>query len=69
MYAYPWGIPGGWSKDNKIHFIAHSHGAPTARYLQYLMSIDYFNQNLETKVDKSDWIASITCLSGLNNGN
>ena len=33
-----------------------------------MLSIDYFNYNNETKTDKSNWIASITCLSGCNNG-
>jgi len=33
MLAYPNGIPGGWCKHRKIHFIGHSLGAITARYL------------------------------------
>lgn len=27
IYAFPNGIPGGWSKERKIHFVAHSQGA------------------------------------------
>lgn len=68
MYAFPYGIPGGWSNNRKIHIVAHSQGAPTVRYLQYLLSIDYFNDGSRVKEDRSDWIASLTCLSGCNNG-
>jgi len=32
------------------------------------MSIDYFNDGSSPKVDKSNWFASITCLSGALNG-
>lgn len=38
------------------------------RYLQYLLSIDYFSLPGEAKVDKSDWVASVTALSGCHNG-
>ena len=44
-YAYPDGLPGGWNFKNKVHLIGHSMGSQTIRYLQYLLSIDYFNQN------------------------
>jgi hypothetical protein len=27
IYAYPNGIPGGWCKHRKIHFVGHSWGA------------------------------------------
>jgi hypothetical protein len=36
--------------------------------LQYLLSIDYFALPGEPKVDKSDWIASVTAISGCLNG-
>lgn len=45
IIAYPDGIPGGWSSIRKVHFIGHSMGAQTVRYLQNLMSYDYFEQN------------------------
>ena len=32
------------------------------------MSIDYFSLDGQPKVDKSDWFASISCLSGCLNG-
>ena len=32
------------------------------------MSIDYFSLEGQPKVDKSDWFASISCLSGCLNG-
>jgi hypothetical protein len=44
LLAFPDGIPGGWNSIRKAHFIGHSMGAQTIRYLQYLMSIDYFSQ-------------------------
>ena len=44
MLAYPDGLPGGWNKERKVHFIAHSQGTITVRYLQYLLSIDYFGR-------------------------
>ena len=80
VLAYPDGIPGGWCKHRKIHFVGHSQGAQTVRYLQYLLQIDYFKGtneecdkcmkvHLEGKTDKSDWIASLTSLNGLLNGN
>jgi len=27
IYAFPSGVPEGWSRERKIHFIAHSQGA------------------------------------------
>lgn len=44
-------------------------GAPTVRHLQYLLSIDYFNADPSgARVDKSDWVASMTCISPAFNG-
>ena len=63
IYAFPHGVPCGWSKHKKLHFIAHSMGAQTVRHLQYLMSIDYFKDGTG-----ADWFASVTCLSGCING-
>ena len=68
IYGFPQGLPGGWSKQRKVHFIAHSQGAQTVRYLQYLMSIDYFSLPGEPKTDKSDWFASVTTVSACFNG-
>ena len=45
VVAFPNGMPGGWSSAKKIHLIGHSMGAQTSRYLQYLLSVDYFEQN------------------------
>lgn len=69
MLAYPNGIPGGWDRLHKIHFIGHSQGSQTVRYLQYLLRTDYFNDGITPKVDKSDWIASLTSLNPILNGN
>lgn len=38
------------------------------RYLQYLLSINYFALPGEPQVDKSNWIASVTAISGCFNG-
>jgi len=43
ILGFPDGLPGGWNKIRKAHFIGHSLGVATIRYLQYLMSIDYFS--------------------------
>jgi hypothetical protein len=36
--------------------------------LQYLLKIDYFNDGKSPKIDKSDWIASITGINPILNG-
>lgn len=33
ILAYPDGLPGGFSLQNRIHFVGHSQGAQTIRYL------------------------------------
>lgn len=38
------------------------------RYLQYLLKIDYFNDGCRPREDRSDWIASLTSISGCLNG-
>ena len=38
------------------------------RHLQYLLSIDYFRLPGEKPQDKSDFIASLTCVAGALNG-
>lgn len=83
ILAYPNGIPGGWCKHRKVHFVCHSLGSLTVRYLQYLLEIDYFQygncscehgdvneslNNKTVKINRSDWIASITCLNPVLNG-
>lgn len=78
MLAYPDGLPGGWCRHRKIHLIGHSQGSQTVRYLQFLMRIDYFGaenpecarcQEEGPACDKSDWIASLTCINSMFNGN
>ena len=61
-------MPGGWSYERKIHLVAHSQGGQTVRYLQHLLSVDYFRQPGAEPIDKSDWIASVTCLAPCFNG-
>jgi triacylglycerol esterase/lipase EstA (alpha/beta hydrolase family) len=42
VFAFPDGLPGGWNSQRRVHIVAHSQGAMVVRYLQYLLSIDYF---------------------------
>lgn len=69
MLGYPHGLPF-FSTDNiKIHFVGHSMGAITVRYLQHLLKIGYFDElHGQPKQDRSSLIASITTLAGSNNG-
>jgi triacylglycerol esterase/lipase EstA (alpha/beta hydrolase family) len=68
MYAFPNGLPN-FENTKKIHFIGHSMGALTARYLTHLLEIGYFDEIAGIdKTNRSYLIASITCLSGANNG-
>ncbi|CDW88607.1 small nuclear ribonucleoprotein [Stylonychia lemnae] len=82
IFAYPNGIPGGWCRHRKIHLVGHSWGLTTIRYLQYLMSINFFKNPGYLKCSKiedqycfndptydmSNFIASVTALNGVNNG-
>lgn len=75
IFAFPDGLPGGWGSHRKIHIIAHSQGAMVARYLQYLLRIDYFSfQGRQSGkierpiVDRSNYVASITTLNADLNG-
>lgn len=52
-FAFPDGLPGGWNSIRKAHFISHSQGAQTVRYLQYLMSIDYFSFQDDLRFEKA----------------
>jgi len=67
IWAYPHGVPGGWSSERKLHLVGHSQGAVTIRYLQYLLFHGYFRDEFQGK-DRSDWIASVTCVNGILNG-
>ena len=63
IYAFPCGLPGGLSSKNKVHIIAHSQGAQTVRYLQYLFKHNYFDGP-----EDDSWIASLTCMNPALNG-
>lgn len=65
-FAFPVGIAS-WSEKNKIHLVGHSLGAQTIRYLQHLLKIGYFEDEYKG-IDRSNWIASINCLSPPFNG-
>lgn len=47
-----------WDSSHKIHLIGHSFGGNAARYLTYLLAIDFFGCG-----STSGWIKSITTLS------
>jgi len=70
MFAFPEGLPG--LKDLskvRIHFVGHSMGAITVRYMQHLLKTGYFDEIAGSpKQDRGDMIFSLTCLSGANNG-
>ena len=65
-FAHTGGITN-WSEKNKIHLVGHSLGAQTIRYFQYLLKIGYFDDEYKG-VDRSNWIASINCISAPMNG-
>lgn len=64
--AHPNGIKN-WSAANKVHLVGHSLGAQTIRYLQHLLRIGFFDDEHKGE-DRSDWIASISCVSAPMNG-
>jgi hypothetical protein len=74
MLAYPDGLPGLHAlkpeeRIKRVHFVGHSMGAITVRYLQYLLKVGYFDHiSGQERHDRSTLIASITCLAGANNG-
>ena len=65
-FAFQKGIPE-WNDKNKIHLIGHSLGCQTIRHLQYLLKIGYFDDEYKG-IDRSSWIASMTCISPPFNG-
>lgn len=68
ILAHPDGLPN-FASLEKIHFIGHSMGAPTIRYLQYLLKMKYFEYLEMPEIMVRDSIfGSITCISGSNNG-
>ncbi|MCA9950221.1 MAG: hypothetical protein KDE48_11290 [Anaerolineales bacterium] len=52
-----------WDENNPIHLVGHSLGAPTIRCLQHLLAHDFWGWGSSER-----WVASITTLSGVNNG-
>jgi triacylglycerol esterase/lipase EstA (alpha/beta hydrolase family) len=66
IFAHTEGIVN-WSEKNKIHLVGHSLGAQTIRYFQHLLKIGYFEDEYKG-VDRSNWIASINCISPPFNG-
>lgn len=59
--AYPNGLKE-WNEGCKVHLVGHSLGGQTIRYLQYLLKIGYFEDEYKG-IDRSNWIASISCIS------
>ena len=56
-----------WNESNKIHLVGHSLGAQTIRYFQHLLKIGFFEDEYKS-IDRSNWIASINCISAPFNG-
>uniref|UniRef100_A0A6U5ZYI0 Lipase-like C-terminal domain-containing protein n=1 Tax=Guillardia theta TaxID=55529 RepID=A0A6U5ZYI0_GUITH len=58
-----------WSEERPIHILAYSLGAPTARYLQYLLARSELTDGRGGRhVTSGRWIRSICTLNGVNNG-
>ena len=55
-----------WSASNPIHFIGHSLGGNTIRYMLQLIKEGHFHG--ENCQPSASWIASITCISSPLNG-
>jgi hypothetical protein len=63
------GILEEWDADHPIDLVCYSFGAPTARYLQYLLISQAFDNEAGEKIPTNgNWIRSITTLMGTNNG-
>ncbi|PVH69107.1 alpha/beta-hydrolase, partial [Cadophora sp. DSE1049] len=59
-----------WSKDNPVHFICHSHGGNTVRYLIHLMEDDSrrLHPNYFNKDGKESWTISVVTLGTPHRG-
>lgn len=58
-----------WNADNPLDFVCHSMGAPVVRMLQYLLEEGFFSREDGTDYHTgSQWIRSITTVSGVHNG-
>ncbi|MCP4135644.1 MAG: hypothetical protein GY754_32045 [bacterium] len=71
-------LKNGWSKDNKLHLVCHSMGAPTARLLAHLLEYGdpeemncnqkYLSPLFDTSQDTTAMIKSIVTIAGINDG-
>ena len=65
-----------WNENNPIHIIGHSMGGQTARMLQYLLSQEFFTDEITNQKEESNllgkvhnrWIKSITSISTPHDG-
>ncbi|CAH8452945.1 unnamed protein product [Heterobilharzia americana] len=61
-YSHKRGLFPDWGSSNPVHFICHSGAINTARVLQKLLEIDFWNKNTSAQ-----WILSITSINGAPN--
>eukprot|EP00940_MAST-03C_sp_MAST-3C-sp2_P003062 g3062.t1 len=54
-----------WSSKKPLHFIGHSMGGTTVRYLQHLLEEKYFPEYPDSS---ASWIRSLSCVSSPHNG-
>lgn len=54
-----------WSSRKPLHFIGHSMGGGTVRYLQHLLDRRFFPGYPDTS---ANWICSLSCVSSPHNG-
>ena len=58
-----------WDANHPIHIISHSQGGQTARMLEYLLQIEYNNEDSKLlSQGKKGWIKSISTISCPHNG-
>ena len=58
-----------WNDEHPIHIIGHSQGGQTARMLEYLLKVQFFNEDSELLKEKyNGWIQSVTTISTPHNG-
>jgi len=57
-----------WNAENPVHFICHSQGGNTVRYLVELMRVGNQVDSYFDEPDRDSWIRSVTTLATPHNG-